>query len=167
MTSSPQPETLFSADALNFRPSAIRAFSHLLNDPRVISLAGGAPSPETFPAERLAEIAGGVIRETRAISLQYGPTLGLPRLRASIASIAAARGIPCAPENVLVTTGSQQALHLLATALLDAGDVVLVELPTYVGALSAFHGRRAGLAGVRQDEEGIVPEDLAAVIERV
>jgi DNA-binding transcriptional MocR family regulator len=66
-----------------------------------------------------------------------------------------------------MTTGSQQALHLLATVLLDPGDVILVELPTYVGALSAFYGRRAELAGVRQDEEGIVPEDLAAVIARV
>ncbi len=166
MTSSRQPEILFSADSLNFRPSAIRAFSHLLNDPRVISLAGGAPSPETFPAERLAEIAAEVIRGNRGVSLQYGPTLGLARLRASIAAIAAERGIRCAPEAVLVTTGSQQALHLLATALLDPGDVVLVELPTYVGALSTFYGRRAALAGVRQDEEGIIPDDLAAVIAR-
>lgn len=162
-----QPETRFSADSLNFRPSAIRAFAHLMNDPRVISLAGGAPSPETFPSERLAEIAARLIREKKTVALQYGPTPGIPRLRESVAGIAAGRSIRCAPERVLVTTGSQQALHLLATVLLDPGDVVLVELPTYVGALSAFHGRRAKLAGVRQDEEGILPEDLAAVIARV
>ncbi len=162
-----QSETRFSADSLNFRPSAIRAFAHLMNDPRVISLAGGAPSPETFPSERLAEIAARLIREKKTVALQYGPTPGIPRLRESVAGIAAERSIRCAPERVLVTTGSQQALHLLATVLLDPGDVVLVELPTYVGALSAFHGRRAKLAGVRQDEEGILPEDLAAVIARV
>jgi DNA-binding transcriptional MocR family regulator len=166
MTSSPV-DTLFSADALNFRPNAIRAFAHLMNDPRVISLAGGAPSPLTFPAHRLAEIAAAVVRDNAAIALQYGATPGLPRLRATIASIAAERKIECAPENVIITTGSQQALNLLATALLDPGDVVLVELPSYVGALATFYGRRATLAGVRQDEEGMIPEDLAAVIARV
>ncbi|HSN68091.1 MAG TPA: PLP-dependent aminotransferase family protein [Thermoanaerobaculia bacterium] len=164
---SPAPDPLFSADSINFRPNAIRAFAHLMNDPRVISLAGGAPSPDTFPADRLAEIAARVIREKRNVALQYGATPGIARLREAIAAIAGERKIRCAAENVLVTTGSQQALHLLATVLLDPGDVVLVELPSYIGALSAFYGRRAVMAGVRQDEEGIVPEDLAAVIARV
>jgi len=73
-------EKFLSRDARNFRPSAIRAFAKLMNDPNVISFAGGVPSPETFPAERIAEIASRVVRENRAVSLQYGPTRGIARL---------------------------------------------------------------------------------------
>ena len=162
-----QPESFFSADSANFRPSAIRAFAHLINDPGVISFAGGLPSPQTFPADRIAELAVEVIRDRRHVSLQYGPTPGLPRLRESIAAIASGRGLRCTADNVIVTTGSQQALHLVATVFLDPGDVVLVELPSYIGALSAFYARRAELAGVAQDEDGIVPSDLRAVCGRL
>lgn len=165
--SQPASDDLFSADSRNFRPSAIRAFAHLINDPRVISFAGGLPSPETFPADRIAAIAAEVLRDRKEVALQYGPTAGIPRLRETIASIATSRGIACTPANVLVTTGSQQALHLIATVLLDPGDVVLVELPTYIGGLSAFYGRSAEMAGVRQDEEGIDPDDLRIVIGRL
>ncbi|MGH9456252.1 MAG: PLP-dependent aminotransferase family protein [Thermoanaerobaculia bacterium] len=160
-------DDLLSADARNFRPSAIRAFAHLLGDPRVISFAGGAPSPRTFPAETIAEIAREVIAERCEVALQYGPTPGLPRLREAIAAIARSRGMNATDANVLVTTGSQQALHLLATVLLDPGDVVLVELPTYVGGLSAFHGRRAELAGVAQDDAGLVPDALRETLARL
>ncbi len=80
-------ESFLSRDAHAFRPSAIRAFARIMNDPNVISFAGGAPNPETFPAEQIAAIAGQVIREKRATALQYGPTRGLPRLCESIATI--------------------------------------------------------------------------------
>src|SRR5437763_12893777 len=101
-----------SRDARNLRPSAIRAFAKLINDPNVISFAGGVPSPETFPAERVAEIAGRVIRERRAVALQYGPTAGLPRLREFVANVCRKRGIDCSGGDVLLTTGSPQALDL-------------------------------------------------------
>ncbi|MGA7615865.1 MAG: PLP-dependent aminotransferase family protein [Thermoanaerobaculia bacterium] len=158
---------LFSSDARNFRPSAIRAFARLINDPNIISFAGGVPSPATFPVELVARCADTVIRTRSSIALQYGPTPGLPRLRDSIASISRSRGIECAAEDVMVTTGSQQALDLVAHVLLDPGDVVLVELPTYIGASSSFYARSAELAGVCQDDEGIVPEDLRAVLARL
>jgi 2-aminoadipate transaminase len=160
-------EKFLSRDARNFRPSAIRAFAKLINDPNVISFAGGVPSPETFPAERIAEIASRVIRENRAVALQYGPTRGLPRLCDFVAGICRARGIDCSDAEVLMTTGSQQALDLIAHTLLDPGDVVLVELPTYIGGTSSFHARSAEVAGVAQDEEGIVPDSLAEVAARV
>jgi 2-aminoadipate transaminase len=159
----PRSDSFFSADSANFRPSAIRAFAHLINDPAVISFAGGLPSPQTFPADRIAELGVEVIRDRRHVSLQYGPTPGLPRLRESIAAIVSGRGLRCTAENVIATTGSQQALHLVATVFLDPGDVVLVELPSYIGALSAFYARRAELAGVAQDDDGIIPADLRAV----
>ncbi len=153
-------ERFLSKDAVNFRPSAIRAFAKLINDPNVISFAGGVPSPDTFPAETLAEIAARVIRDRRAISLQYGPTRGLPRLCEFVASLCQTRGIRAVADDVIMTTGSQQGLDLIAHTLLDPGDVVLVELPTYVGGTSSFHARSARLVGVAQDDEGIVPESL-------
>jgi 2-aminoadipate transaminase len=158
--------TYFSRDAQNFRPSAIRAFAKLINDPSIISFAGGVPSPETFPAEEMAEIAARVIRERREVALQYGPTRGLSRLVDAIVRICAERGMKTSPDEVLVTTGSQQALDLIAHTLLDPGDVVLVELPTYIGGSASFYARSATLAGVAQDDEGIVPESLDEVAAR-
>lgn len=151
-------ERFFSNDAANFRPSAIRALSKYINDPDVISFAGGSPSAETFPAETLAEIASRVIRERRAVSLQYGPTRGLPRLCEFVANLCHGRGMRTRTEEVMLTTGSQQGLDLIAHTLLNSGDVVLVELPTYVGGTSSFYARSANLIGVPQDDDGIIPE---------
>lgn len=153
-------ERFLSKDAANFRPSAIRAFAKIINDPNVISFAGGVPSPHTFPAERMAAIAEKVIRERREVALQYGPTRGLPRLCESVANICRSRRIRATAEDVILTTGSQQALDLLAHTLLNPGDVVLVELPTYIGGSASFHARSATLAGVAQDDDGIVPDAL-------
>lgn len=155
-----------SSDAQHFRPSAIRAFARLINDPKVISFAGGVPNPETFPAERIAEFAARVIRERTNVALQYGPTRGLPRLIDSIAAICRDRGIVCDRDQILTTTGSQQALDLVAHTLLDPGDVVLVELPTYIGGTASFHARSARLEGVAQDDGGIVIDSLAQVAGR-
>ena len=155
-----------SADARNYRSSAIRAFARLINDPNIISFAGGVPNPVTFPAERMAEIAARVIRERRNVALQYGPTRGLPRLCEAIAAICRGRGVERGADDVIVTTGSQQALDLVSHTLLNAGDVVLVELPTYIGGTASFHARSAVLAGVEQDDDGIVPESLDAVAAR-
>jgi 2-aminoadipate transaminase len=151
-------EGFLSKDAQNSRPSAIRALAKWINDPSVISFAGGSPNPETFPAERFADIAARVLRERRHVSLQYGPTRGLPRLCEFVAARCKVK-----PEQVILTTGSQQALDLIAHTLLDPGDVVAVELPSYIGGTSAFYARSARLAGVQQDDEGIVPESLAEV----
>jgi 2-aminoadipate transaminase len=159
-------EHLFSRDAQAFRPSAIRAFARYMNDPNVISFAGGSPNPDTFPAEEIGAIAERVVRERRQIALQYGPTRGLPRLCAFIATLVGERKVRCTPDQVIVTTGSQQALDLVAHTLLDPNDTVLVELPTYIGGTSSFHARSAKLAGVEQDDEGIVPESLAEVAAR-
>jgi 2-aminoadipate transaminase len=153
-------DAFFSRDARAFRPSPIRAFAKVINDPNIISFAGGVPNPDTFPAERIAAIAERVVRERRTVALQYGPTRGLPRLCSFIASHCK---FECTADDVLTTTGSQQALDLIAHTLLDPGDVVAVELPTYIGGSSSFFARSAELVGVRQDDEGIVPESLREV----
>ena len=157
-------ERFFSRDSASFRPSAIRAFAKLINDPKIISFAGGVPNPETFPAERIAELAAQVVREKRAVALQYGPTRGLPALCDGIAAISRGRGIQCESGDVLVTTGSQQALDLIAHCLLDPGDVVAVELPTYIGGSGSFFARSASLAGVAQDDGGIVIDSLRELV---
>jgi len=159
-------DSFFSRDAHSFRASAIRSFAKLINDPKIISFAGGVPNPETFPAELIAEVAAELIRDRRAVTLQYGPTRGLTRLCESIAAICRGRGIVCEPGDVLTTTGSQQALDLIAHTILDPGDVVAVELPTYIGGSASFFARSAALAGVAQDDEGIVPESLREVASR-
>jgi len=158
--------SFFSRDAQNFRPSAIRAFAKIINDPNVISFAGGVPNPDTFPAERFAAIAERVIRERKSVALQYGPTRGLPRLAELIAGMCRKRKIDCSTADVIVTTGSQQALDLIAHTLLDPGDVVLVELPTYIGGTASFYARSATVTGVEQDDDGIVPESLDEVARR-
>ncbi|HEV7239388.1 MAG TPA: PLP-dependent aminotransferase family protein [Thermoanaerobaculia bacterium] len=159
-------EKFLSRDAQSFRPSAIRAFAKLINDPNIISFAGGVPNPETFPAERIAEIAAKVVRERRTVALQYGPTRGLPALCEAIANLCRGRGIECTADDVIVTTGSQQALDLIAHTILDPGDVVAVELPTYIGGSASFFARSAELVGVQQDDDGIVPESLREVASR-
>ncbi len=163
-----QSENLWSADAKNMRPSAIRRFAALMNDPNVISFAGGAPSPATFPMERIAQLAEKVVREHGAVSLQYGPTRGLPGLRETVQQISKSKGFDANPATeILMTTGSQQALYLLAATLLDPGDVVLVELPTYIGGAGAFFARRSELVGVQQDDDGIVPASLESTAARL
>jgi 2-aminoadipate transaminase len=159
-------DSFFSRDAHSFRASAIRVFAKLINDPKIISFAGGVPNPETFPAARIAEVAAQVVRERPEVALQYGPTRGITRLCESIAAISRERGIECSADDVLTTTGSQQALDLIAHTILDPGDVVAVELPTYIGGSASFFARSAELVGVQQDDEGIVPESLREVASR-
>ena len=160
-------DRFLSRDAFNFRASAIRRFARLINDPNIISFAGGVPSPDTFPADAIAEIAARVVRDNRAVSLQYGPTRGLPRLTEFIAGLCRERKIHAVAADVIVTTGSQQALDLIAHTILDPGDVVLVELPTYIGGTASFYGRSANVVGVAQDDDGIVPESLEETAARL
>lgn len=154
----------FSAEAGALRPSAIRRFASIINDPQVISFAGGVPNPQTFPAEALSRAARRAILEHAPVALQYGPTAGLPELREQAARLCRARGIAAKPDGVLLTTGSQQALDLLARVLLDPGDVVIVENPAYVGALGAFRARRAEFLGVERNAQGL---DVAHLESRV
>jgi len=149
------------------QPNAIRKLTLLLGSKEVISLAAGAPSFETFPIEEIAEISARVIRERGRFALQYGPTRGQSALVEAVADILHTRGIDgCSTSQIVMTTGSQQGLDLIARVILDPGDVALVELPSYIGGIIALHNAQAELVGVRQDDDGIIIGDLREKINR-
>jgi len=163
----PDLSGLFSKNALNMKRSLIRELLKLSRRPDIISFAGGMPDPQTFPVEELADISAQVLREKGATTLQYGPTEGEPALREALASWLTRERLDLRAENILVTSGSQQALDLLAQVLIDPGDPVIVELPSYIGALQAFAAHRARMIGVPQDDEGIRTDLLEKALERL
>ncbi|MEO8077804.1 MAG: PLP-dependent aminotransferase family protein, partial [Acidobacteriota bacterium] len=141
--------------------SAIRRMSTVLAQNRdVISFAPGYPAPETFPWEEFRDIARELLAGADPNVLQYGATRGYRPLLDTITGIMSSRGITSPLDRLMVTTGSQQGLDLVARVLLDPGDVVLVELPTYTGAIVAFRNVQAQMEGVPQERDGI---DLAAL----
>ena len=136
----------------------------LLSRPEVISLAGGVPDPQTFPLPEIEEAVVGALRGSASEALQYGRTRGSPRLVGLLGAMLSHHAIAAPHERLFVTAGSQQALDLLGRLLLDAGDTVIVETPTYVGALAAF---RAGGARLRALKSGGPDPDPEAVREAV
>jgi 2-aminoadipate transaminase len=161
-------DEVLSAMGKRLKPNAIRKLTKLLGNKEVISLAAGAPSAETFPLEELSEIAARVIRDRGPSALQYGPTKGQAALVDAVAGILQSRGIKSAASaEIVMTSGSQQGLDLTARILLDPGDVVLVELPSYIGGIIALQNSGAELVGVQQDDDGIVTTDLREKIDRL
>ena len=147
--------------------SPVRDLLALLERPEVISFAGGLPAPELFDLHGLRTAFDTVLSAPGARRhLQYAPTEGDRDLRALVAARLTTRGLPTAAEDLLVTTGSQQALTLLATALLDPGAVVAVEEPTYLAALQCFGLAGARVVPVASDADGIDPVALADVLVR-
>jgi 2-aminoadipate transaminase len=146
--------TRFSAAARGMRFSAIRRLSALIERPGVISFAPGQPSPETFPVAELRALADSVIAAESAQAFQYILTRGLAPLLEEVGRYAEGKGIRSALGQRILTEGSQQGLDLVSRVLLDPGDVVLVELPSYIGATSAFRASRARLEGIRLGEDG-------------
>lgn len=154
--------THLSHAAQQFQESAIRR-SGILGAavPGLISLAAGYPSPEVFPWDDLQSITADLLARRDGNTLQYGATRGYrPLIEQLLAKTLKGRGITATFEDVVITTGSQQGLDLVGRVLIDPGDVILVELPTYSGAIAAFHNLQGRFAGVPQDEEGM---DLAAL----
>ena len=157
-----------SAAAERMKESAIRRMGAVLAAGRdIISFAPGYPAPDTFPWDEFSAMAADLLGSREPGVLQYGPTRGYRPLLDTIASIMSHRGIATKLEDLLVTTGSQQGLDLVARVLVDPGDVVLVELPTYVGAISAFRNLQASLVGVPQEADGIDIAALDVTLERL
>lgn len=137
------------------RSSAIRELLKFTQRPEVISFAGGLPAADVFPTERFREACCKVIAEKAHLALQYGATEGYEPLREMIARHIARYGIKAKSENVMITSGSQQALDLIGKLLINPGDRVLVEAPTYLGALQAFNVYGADYVSVPSDEDGL------------
>ena len=161
------PENLqerFAHRAAQMKPSEIRSLFAVASRPEIVSLAGGMPNLSAIPMEMMAGIVEKLVREHGQEALQYGSGQGHPKLREQICDVMALEGIRANPDDILVTTGSQQALDLISRIFIDPGDVVLVEAPSYVGALGTFFQYEASVVHVETDEAGLVPQSLREAI---
>jgi len=153
----------FSERAQGLQSSFIREILKITQRPEIISFAGGLPSPATFPVERMKEAYDRVLSEAGKVALQYGPTDGYGPLKEWIANSLSTEGTKILPEQILMVSGSQQALDLIGKVLIDEGSRVLVETPSYLGALQAFSVYRPEFGSVATDEHGLVPSSIEPV----
>jgi 2-aminoadipate transaminase len=155
----------YSARLGSFSSSAVREILKLTQRKSIISFAGGLPAEEHFPVQAVSEAFRKVMEQGNK-ALQYGLTEGYLPLRESISRRMAAKGITVTPDDMLLTTGSQQAIDLLTRIYIDPGDVILVERPTYLSAIQVFNSYGAKLVSVDTDSDGMIPEDLAGKLEK-
>ncbi|XYJ12178.1 PLP-dependent aminotransferase family protein [Telluria sp. B2] len=153
----------FSERAQQLQSSFIREILKITQRPEIISFAGGLPSPATFPVERMKESYDRVLSNTGKVALQYGPTDGYGPLKEWIANSLSTEGTKILPEQILMVSGSQQALDLIGKVLIDEGSRVLVETPSYLGALQAFSVYRPEFGSVATDDHGLVPSSIEPV----
>lgn len=153
-----------STSGKSLKRSAIREMLKLLQKPGMISFAGGLPAPETFPVEELKEITLEILEKNGPDGLQYGTTEGDPLLRKLLTERHNSQGLNIRTENLIITTGSQQGLDLLAKIFLDQGDYVICGLPSYLGGLNAFTSYGAKLKGITLDSNGIITEELEETV---
>ena len=145
------------------RPSAIRDLLRFGADPELISFGGGYPDPDLFPMDQMREVFDGLLGDDRSV-LQYTVSDGLPRLREQVAERMARDGVACSAPDVLILQGAQQGLDLAAKLVLDPGDMVITENPTFLGALIAFNPCQPAYAAVRTDDNGMDTDDLERVL---
>ena len=155
----------FSDLAMGLKASEIRELLKLTTMPEVISFAGGLPAPELFPLEELKKVDVEILSKEGQLAVQYGTTEGYLPLREKIAArMKKAFQVDCTPEEIVITSGSQQGLSLLAQIFLNKDDVILVESPTYLGAINAFKLCDPKFVEVPTDEKGIIPEELEKIL---
>jgi 2-aminoadipate transaminase len=150
--------------AEKMNPSVIREILKVTEKPGIISFAGGLPSPQTFPIDAMREASERVLRDDGKAALQYAASEGYAPLREWVAQDLLKQGMNVSPDQVLITTGSQQGLDLVAKILIDAGSRILVETPTYLGALQAFTPMEPTVVSVGSDDHGVDPVDLRAKV---
>src|SRR3954468_10084829 len=158
---------LFASRTRVMKSSAMRDLMAITERPEVISLAGGLPDTSTFPAESFAAIMSRVAAANTAAALQYGPTEGLAITKDAIRHVMAAEGAAVDPEDILVTTGGQQVIDLVCKTLLDPGDVVVAEAPTYPGAIPAFCSYQADVVQIEMDADGMPIDVLEQTLDRL
>jgi len=158
---------LFAARTTVMKSSAMRDLMALTERGDIISLAGGLPDTASFPPESFAAIMGGVAVDSCARSLQYGPTEGLTALKLCIAEVMAEEGTTVDPDDVLVTTGGQQVIDLVCKTLIDPGDVIVAEAPTYPGAIPTFCSYQADVVQIGLDADGMRIDELELTLDRL
>jgi Transcriptional regulators containing a DNA-binding HTH domain and an aminotransferase domain (MocR family) and their eukaryotic orthologs len=172
VTPEPQPQRIdryvgqYAERAVGMVASEIRALFAVAARPEIVSLAGGSPYVAALPLDVVGDMIGQLIAGQGATALQYCTAQGDAGLRERICDVMALEQIRAHPDEVVVTVGSQQALDLMARIFIDPGDVVLVEAPSYVGALGAFASYQADVVHVAMDDDGLIPEALEEAIRR-
>jgi 2-aminoadipate transaminase len=159
-------ERLFAARTERMKASDIREILKITAMPDVISLAGGLPAPEVFPIEEFRVAFDRVLAERGAVALQYSASEGYTPLRALLAERLNRAGARCTADDILITNGSQQALDLVAKIFINPGDRILIEKPSYLGAIQAFDQYQAEYVVVPQDEDGMVTDGLDELLTR-
>ena len=149
-----------SHSARTLKRSALREILKLLDKPGMISFAGGLPSPETFPVDDLRDIVAEVLEKEGQSALQYSTTEGDPLLRKLLVERYARAGVSLEIENLVIVTGSQQGLDILARIFIDPGDYIICGLPSYLGGINAFLTYGAKMKGIPLDREGMIPSEL-------
>src|SRR5947208_2015892 len=158
---------LFASRTRVMTSSAMRDLMAITERPEVISLAGGLPDTSTFPAEDLAKIMSHVAADSSPRALQYGPTEGISAIKECIAQVMAEEGTHVDPSDLLVTTGGQQVIDLVCKTLVDPGDVIVAEGPTYPGAVPAFMSYQADVVQIPMDDAGMRVDELEATLARL
>ncbi len=157
----------YASRAENLSVSEVRALFSVVSRPEVVSLAGGMPDVSALDGELIEKAFHSMMASRRNYALQYGGGQGDLRLRGQIQEIMALEGVHGSVEDIMITTGSQHALELISDLFLDQGDVVLVEAPSYVGAVGIFRHKEAHIEHVFTDDQGISPEALREAAERL
>jgi 2-aminoadipate transaminase len=156
----------YAERAAGMSASEVRALFAVASRPEVVSLAGGMPYVEALPAQALLDVAAEVVNDDRSTALQYGGGQGQIALRERLIMLMAEEGVGADPDDVVVTTGAQQALDLLGKIFIDPGDTIAVEAPAYVGALTAFAAYQPRFLTLETDDEGMIVEQLEHAIVR-
>ena len=161
-------ERLFSKRSNRMRSSEIRELLKLTQMPGMISFAGGLPNPKAFPVDIIHQCIDETFKNNSEKALQYGTTEGVTKLRRVLADrMREKRNIDCQLHEILITSGAQQALSLIAITFLDPGDTYLTSVPTYLGAVQAFHAFEANCESIPMDAEGIDTDSLRRNLERL
>ncbi|MCD4770022.1 MAG: PLP-dependent aminotransferase family protein [Bacteroidales bacterium] len=160
-------EEKFSRSAKSMKRSAIREILKLLNNPDMISFAGGLPAPQSFPIDEVKEIASYILDKEGEQALQYGATEGDASLREMLLKRHNGQGLKIGSENLAISTGSQQALDILSKILIDPGDCIICGLPSYLGGLNAFNVYGANLHGVPFDDHGMRMDKLEETVKEL
>jgi 2-aminoadipate transaminase len=160
-------ERLFAARTRGMRSSAMREMMALTERPEVISLAGGLPDTSTFPPELYARLMASVAADSTARALQYGPTEGMVAAMECIVQVMAEEGTSVQIEDLIVTTGGQQVIDLVCKTLIDPGDVIVAEAPTYPGAVPTFGAYQAEVVQIEMDRDGMPIDELESVLDRL